>query len=352
MEYVVNESEKILSAFSQIYFYKELVHDDLKFIPENDTEKEVADVLLNIGDIIIAIQLKWRNDKDLTDDEQKEVKWLGKQCKEAKKQIKDSISFIQSGKLPAFENRRNMNIKLDESAKIVPLIIFMNENIKTYKPVVWKHSDEGMNVNCMSFADFKKVCEVLITPIEIADYLEWRLDFYEKNGEVDTFIYEDEEGNIAISKPRNNESLVYQFLATEYGVSKATSMENELLVFQEFLHKFPEHTRIRSVDFADFEFVKFFAHFCRVEISPFVERLEKAIDKSRRKEFEVIGNLRNVLRNYIVLFLSSQYDVCIPNEIIKEMVPVGTEIDTILQIVVYWVNDEEYRIDFHHYEYN
>ena len=84
----------------------------------------------------------------------------------------------------------------------------------------------------------------------------------------------------------------------------------------------------------------------------FVERLEKAIDKSRRKEFEVIGNLRNVLRNYIVLFLSSQYDVCIPNEIIKEMVPVGTEIDTILQIVVYWVNDEEYRIDFHHYEYN
>ena len=64
MEYVVNESEKILSAFSQIYFYKELVHDDLKFIPENDTEKEVADVLLNIGDIIIAIQLKWRNDKN------------------------------------------------------------------------------------------------------------------------------------------------------------------------------------------------------------------------------------------------------------------------------------------------
>ena len=89
-----------------------------------------------------------------------------------------------------------------------------------------------------------------------------------------------------------------------------------------------------------------------MEIRPFVERLEKASDKSRRKEFEVIGNLRNVLRNYIVLFFSSQYDVCIPNEIIKEMVPVGTEIDTILQIVVYWVNDEEYRIDFHHYEYN
>lgn len=34
------------------------------------------------------------------------------------------------------------------------------------------------------------------------------------------------------------------------------------------------------------------------------------------------------------------------------MVPDETKIDTILQIVVYWVNDEEYRIDFHYYENN
>lgn len=344
---MVNESEKILSAFSQMYFYKELVLDDLKFIPENDTEKEVADVLLNIGDIIIAIQLKWRNDKDLTDDEKKEVKWLGRQCRDAKKQIKDSISFIQSGKLPTFKNRRNIDVKLNETAKIIPLIIFMNENIETYKPVVWKHSDEGMNINCMSFSDFKRVCEVLITPIEIAGYLEWRLDFYEKNGEVDMYIYEDKEGNISISKPRNNESLVYQFLAVEYGVCRATSMEKELLMFQDFLHRLPEHTQVRSVESADFELVKFFAHFCRVEIKPFVERLDKAISKSKRKEFAVIGNLRNVQQSYIVLFLSSQHDTCIPNELIREMVPDETEINTILQIVVYWVNDEEYRIDFH-----
>lgn len=348
---MVNESEKILSAFSQMYFYKELVLDDLNFVPENDTEKEVADVLLNIGDIIIAIQLKSRNDKDLTDDEKKEVKWLGRHCKAAKKQIKDSISFIRSGDLPTFENRRTMDVKLNETAKIVPLIIFMNENIKTYKPVVWKHSDEGMNVNCMSFSDFKRVCETLITPIEIADYLEWRLDFYEKNGEADMYMYEDKEGNISISK-RNNESLVYQFLATEYGVCRATSMKKELLIFQGFLHKLPEHTQVRSVDSAEFKLVKFFAHFCRVEIKPFVERLDKAISKSKSKEFGVIGNLRNVQQNYIVLFLSSQHDSCIPNELIRKMVPDETKIDTILQIVVYWVNDEEYRIDFHYYENN
>lgn len=349
---MVNESEKILSAFSQIYFYKELVHDSLKFIPENDTEKEVADVLLNIGDIIIAIQLKWRNDKDLTDDEQKEIKWLGKQCKNAKKQIKDSISFIQSGKLPVFKNKRNMDVKLNEAAKIVPLIIFMNDNIKTYKTIVWKHSDEGMNVNCMSFSDFKKVCETLITPIEIADYLEWRLDFYEKNGEVDTYIYEDEVGNIAISRPRNNEALVYQFLAVEYGISQATSIEKELLIFQDFLHKLPEHTQFHSEDSADFELVRFFAHFCREEIKVFVDKLDKAINKSKKKEFAVIGNMRNVQRKYIVLFLSSQYGVCIPNELIKKMIPVGMETDIILQIITYWTNNEEYSIDFCYYKYS
>ena len=63
---MVNESEKILSAFSKLYFFDELVHDNLKFTPFGNTEKEVADVLLNLWDVIIAIQLKWRNDKNIS----------------------------------------------------------------------------------------------------------------------------------------------------------------------------------------------------------------------------------------------------------------------------------------------
>lgn len=40
----MNNSERLLSAFSENYFYKELVFDDLCFTPKGDTEKELADL--------------------------------------------------------------------------------------------------------------------------------------------------------------------------------------------------------------------------------------------------------------------------------------------------------------------
>lgn len=34
---MVNDSEKVLSAFAQMYFFKELVHDQLHFTEEGNT---------------------------------------------------------------------------------------------------------------------------------------------------------------------------------------------------------------------------------------------------------------------------------------------------------------------------
>ena len=72
----MNDSERILSAFSEVYFYKELVLNNLHFTPENSTEKEVADLVINGGDFIIAIQLKARNEQDQTSDSEKEYMGL------------------------------------------------------------------------------------------------------------------------------------------------------------------------------------------------------------------------------------------------------------------------------------
>ena len=90
----MTNSEKLLSSFSENYFYKELVYSDLKFIPTGGTEIELADLIINLEDIILAIQLKERNEKDRTQDKNIEEKWLKKKCKKAKEQIKDTISYI------------------------------------------------------------------------------------------------------------------------------------------------------------------------------------------------------------------------------------------------------------------
>jgi hypothetical protein len=62
----VTNSEKLLSYFSEDFFYKELVYADLKFVPEGGTEIELADLIINLEDVILAIQLKERNERVLS----------------------------------------------------------------------------------------------------------------------------------------------------------------------------------------------------------------------------------------------------------------------------------------------
>ena len=64
----MTNSEKLLSSFSEDFFYKELVYADLKFVPEGGTEIELADLIINLENVILAIQLKERNERDRTQD--------------------------------------------------------------------------------------------------------------------------------------------------------------------------------------------------------------------------------------------------------------------------------------------
>ena len=79
----MTNSEKLLRSFSENYFYKELVYADLKFIPTGGTEIELADLIIYLEDIILTIQLKDRNEKDMTQDKNIEEKWLKKKCKKS-----------------------------------------------------------------------------------------------------------------------------------------------------------------------------------------------------------------------------------------------------------------------------
>ena len=128
----MTNSEKLLSSFSENYFYKELVYADLKFTPIGGTEIELADLIINLEDIILAIQLKERNEKDRTQDKNIEEKWLKKKCKKAKEQIKDTISYITSEKV-SFINARGKKTIINPSAEVVPLVVFENDSISEYE---------------------------------------------------------------------------------------------------------------------------------------------------------------------------------------------------------------------------
>lgn len=339
----MNKSEQLLSAFAETYFYKELVLDDLCFVPDGSTEIELADLLLNLGDIIIAIQLKARNDKDQTNDAVKENKWLEKKCKNAKGQVKESLHFISSGTLPMFKNKREQSIVLSANAEVIPLIVFENDEIKSYPHLLRKHSDNGMDINCMSFSDFQEMCRVLVTPIEIVSYLEYRNDFYKKYGEINMLMFDSDKDELIITKPSIKESLVYQFLAEEYGFKESTKQGFKLPLFQDFLHSLPGHTVDSSEENGSYKILLFLTHMDRTEISAFMNRIEETRIEAKKGLSGIRKSLRRADNEYAIFFVAGGI---IKMDYLLSIVHEKAFVKRVLEVAIYWEDTENFRIDF------
>lgn len=339
----MHKSERLLSAFAEMYFYKDLVFDNLCFVPEESTERELADLLINLGDLIIAIQLKSRNEIDQTDDLVKENKWLKKKCKNAKGQVKETLQFISSGSLPPFKNKRGQSIELSSNAEVLPLVVFENDMINTYPHLLKKHTDDGLTVNCISFSDFKEMCRVLYTPIEIISYLEYRKALYEKQGEIDIMIFDGFEDELIITKPTKKESLVYQFLSERYGYKKSQKNSNLIKSFQEFLHLLPEHTVASSDHNGSYNILLFLAHMDRTEIIEFMKSLIETRDEAKNGFKGICKSLRRKDNEYAILFVAGGI---LKMEYLLEQVRKKAEVKRILEVAIYWEDSKRFKIDY------
>ena len=221
----MTNSEKLLSSFSENYFYKELVYADLKFTPIGGTEIELADLIINLEDTILAIQLKERNEKDRTQDKNIEEKFV-------------------------------------------------------------------------------------------------------------------------LNKPQKNENLVQQYLYEKYGENAIYEDRLYYELFRQYVLVLYEHKEIESEINGCYEVIKFLAHLFRDEIKCFVERTEKALLIAKTKKFNLVGTLRNVQKEYAIVFTATEQGEQIPSEKLLPVVFEKQKVHTLLQVITYWVNDNEYMIDF------
>lgn len=342
----MTKSEQLLSAFSEDYFFKELVFDDLCFTPVGGTKIELADLIINLGDIIIAIQLKERNAADQSFEESIENKWLQKKCKVAKGQVKESLQLISSGELPTFQNKRGQNISFSSNAEVIPLVVFENEYIDKYPHLLRKHSESGMNINCMSFDDYVEMCKTLVSPIEIASYLEYRKDLYEREGDIDIMIFDGVGDELIITKPTQRESLVMQFLAETYSFSEAENHLSTLQFFRNFLHQLPEHTVNSSKENSSYEILLFLAHMNRREISSFWDLLNLTKEENEKGKTGLLHSLRSG-EDFVVLFVSGTIK---PVDVFLPMIRRTADINRILEVAVYEISSDQFAIDFLYWE--
>jgi len=342
----MTKSEQLLSAFSEDYFFKELVFDDLCFTPVGGTKIELADLIINLGDIIIAIQLKERNAEDQSFEESIENKWLQKKCKVAKGQVKETIHLISSGELPTFQNKRGQNISFSTNAEVIPLVVFENEYIDKYPHILRKHSESGMNINCMSFDDYVEMCKILVSPIEIVSYLEYRKNLYEHEGDVDVMIFDGVGDELIITKPTQRESLVMQFLAETYGFAEAEKHLSTLQLFRSFLHQLPEHTVNNSEENSSYGILLFLAHMNRREISSFWELLNLTKEENEKGKTGLLHSLRSG-EDFALLFISGTIK---PVEIFLPMIRRKADINRILEVAIYEISSDQFAIDFLYWE--
>ena len=66
-----------------------------------------------------------------------------------------------------------------------------------------------------------------------------------------------------------------------------------------------EHKETESEINGCYEVIKFLAHLFRDEIKCFVERMEKALLIAKNKKFKLIGTLRNVQKEYAIVFTAT-----------------------------------------------
>lgn len=59
-----------------------------------------------------------------------------------------------------------------------------------------------------------------------------------------------------------------------------------------------------------------------------------------------MGTLRNVRKEYAIVFTATEQGEQIPSEKLLSVVFDKQKVNTLLQVITYWINDDEYRIDF------
>ena len=339
----MTKSEQLLSAFSEDYFFKELVFDDLWFTPPGSTKVELADLLINLGDIIVVIQLKERNEADQTYNLDEENKWFADRCKSAKKQVKKTLQYISSGILPTFMNKRGQSVQLQPDAVVIPLVVFENNQLVEYPPLLRKHSKSGMDINCMSLDDFREMCRILVTPMEIVDYLEYRKEIYEKYGGIDIMILESSDNKLLLTKPRRCETLVRQFLSEKYNMEELADQRLCIQFFRNFLRLLPERTVNCSAADSTYNVLTFLSHLHRFEIAAFWERFVLTKSEAKQGERGLRYSLRHEIKGYAILFSAN---VLIPIDMLLPTILKKANPMRILEIEIHWFDDDAFGIDF------
>lgn len=176
----VRESE-ILSEFVNLInsqtFFKEFSFSKNQFIPQKGTELQFSDYVLLCDEYLIIFELKERT--KISESDKTELNWIkNKLEKIAKNQLKKSLKYLNKFKEISVQNEMGdiLDLKYSELKKIYKVIVYLYpKKIPAYfVPFKFYKSAHIGFIHIFDFISYKNTCEILFTPIEIFNYLDFR----------------------------------------------------------------------------------------------------------------------------------------------------------------------------------
>lgn len=180
-----------ISNLNEFYFFREFTFSTNKFYTSPDKEVELADNILWLDDLFIIYQLKERESTNTITD-QSEEKWFKKKILgKAKKQICDTLKYLQNYSNIEIQNHRRhkFNITVPSLNSVHKLILYKpHESLpESCKKRKYYRSQTAGFIHIISCEDYRGIVKTLITPAEFTDYLMFREQLINKWEDQDTF---------------------------------------------------------------------------------------------------------------------------------------------------------------------
>lgn len=266
------------------HFFKEFTFGKNKFIGHSKgQELEFADNVVWIDQFFLVFQIKDRNiEKESNFENWFRSKILGK----AVQQIKKTISYLDEFDEILIENERGVlhDIAKAKGQNPLKLIVYnpghvFNNKLRNLKSYL---SSKIGHIHLLHIEDYNLICESLITPYEIQEYLNFREQLIIRNGEnlnslkeqyiLKHYFIDHTSTNINLDYNQKEINLIFNI--DEFDISS---------IIQDFNKK----VLLSSGKNDYYYIIKELAKLHRSDLKHFKEKLTLAINKSRQQEFDI-----------------------------------------------------------------
>jgi hypothetical protein len=277
--------EELTTKVNANIFLREFSFSKNTFSPRPEQTLELADQVIWIDDILMVCQLKERQEEPGSTAES-ERKWFeNKVLKKAKRQIGDTLKYLKTYEKISIQNQRGHTFEINSRAiSIIDKLIMyapgkhLPEQCRRTKSYP---SESAGFIHILPVDNYLGICQTLVTPAEIREYLGWREKILQRWGpEVDDI---------------SEQALVGQFLAgtdsdnarpDEHFKKYLLSLKNDLSEFdlRPFLNDFKESLEYSTGENDYYHILTEFARMNRSELQGVKERFMRCIEDSARKD--------------------------------------------------------------------